>query len=62
MEYDGGAELHFETLEHYKHCSSLPAWKKIFEDETEYIDLPVHTMYGYKYLVICELLVYNEVA
>lgn len=60
MEWDGAAELHFATLDDYMACWNLPQWKEIFEDETKFIDLPVHTMYGYEYLVIGEPLVYNE--
>ena len=60
LEWDGAAELHFATLEDYRKCLELLVWKEIFKDETEFIDPPVHTMYGYKYLVIGEPLVYNE--
>jgi len=60
MEWDGAAELHFATLDDYIECTKLPVWQEIFHDETKFIDLPVHTMYGYEYLVIGEPLVYNE--
>jgi hypothetical protein len=60
MEYDGAAELHFATLEDYKACLKLPRWEAIFKDEEKFIDLPIHTMYGYEYLVIGQPLVYNE--
>ena len=60
MPWDGAAELHFASLDDYKNCLTLPAWQQIFKDELEFIDLPVHTMYGYEYLVIGEPLVYHE--
>lgn len=60
MEYDGAAELHFASLDDYMACMELPVWKEIFHDETKFIDLPIHTMYGYEYLVIGEPLVYHE--